>query len=550
MIGIDLGTTNSSCAAFDSEEPYIIPNDRGNRITPSIVSFSSSGEVLVGESAKNQAVLNADRTVRAVKRLMGTENTVQIDGKNYTPEQVSSFILEKLKKDAETYLGRPVDEAVITVPAYFTEIQRRATRKAGTLAGFNVRRIINEPTAAGLACSVDLPDICTILVYDLGGGTFDVSVLRKKNGHLDVCATAGHNSFGGIDFDNAILRRVAESFSDQAGMDIRSDALILQQLTDLVERAKIELSTRQETEIAVPFVQAGGRSLHLSYELTRPAFENMILPMIETSRNLTLRALSEAGMNPSSVDYIVFSGGSSRIPAVRSSVMDLIPARVVTKVHPEEVVASGAAVQAYMLGAGAGKRTLKDITPLPLGVESQHDSFYAIIGKNTPIPVRKKQVFTTVADRQQAVEINVLQGLSDRASKNNSLGQFNLFGIETAGEGVPRIEVEFAIDEDGILTVQARDSKTGVFQDISITDPGADDAGRLKTLIERTDKLYREHKKSLEPGFSGEIHDILSSCRTAVRKGDKGGYNEYRLALETIICEIETLVKEKELKDA
>lgn len=558
IIGIDLGTTNSSCAACDSGEPFMIPNDRGSRITPSIVSFSPSGEVLVGEAAKNQAVLNADRTVRAVKRLMGTDTTIPIGDSLYTPEQISSLILSKLKKDAETYLGGSVDEAVITVPAYFTETQRRATRRAGTLAGFNVRRIINEPTSAGLSCSAELPEICTVLVYDLGGGTFDVSVLRKSKDLLEVLATAGDNSFGGIDFDRVILQEAAARFSEQAGLDIRTDTAITQQLTDLVERAKIELSSREETQISIPFVRSGGKALHLSYSLGRQDFVSMIRPMIEKSRRLTLSAVEDAGMDPRSIDYIVFSGGSSRIPAVRASISELIPARAASRVHPEEVVASGAAVQAYMITRDSGSRVLKDITPLPLGVESQGDSFFPILGKNTPIPTRKKQIFTTLVDRQEAVEINVLQGLSERASKNNSLGRFRLFGIETAVEGVPRIEVEFCIDEDGILTVQAKDSRTGVFQDISITEPAdslqdgktSSVRQRLEGLLARTEKLYRENKDYLDPVFSGEIYDILNSCRRAFRSGDYSRESEYRAALETIICEIESITREKELKDA
>jgi len=558
IIGIDLGTTNSSCAACDSGEPFIIPNERGNRITPSIVSFSSSGEVLVGESAKNQAVLNADRTVRAVKRIIGTGTGIRIGNSQYTPEEVSSFILSKLRKDAENYLGRKIEEAVITVPAYFTEVQRRATRRAGTMAGFHVRRIINEPTSAGLACSSDLPENCTVLVYDLGGGTFDVSVLHKKKNRIEVVATAGDNNFGGIDFDNAILEQAAKHFKEKSGLDIRKDVIILQQLTDMVERAKIELSSREETRIALPFVQSGGKNLHLSYTLKRDAFLRLIRPMIEVSRSLTLNAVSDAGMSPDDLDYIVFSGGSSRIPAIRSSILELIPAKAAGKVHPEEIVASGAAVQAYMLSEGTGKQTLKDITPLPLGVESQNDSFYTIIGKNTPIPVRKKQVFTTVADRQEAVEINILQGLSERASKNNSLGRFHLFGIETAGEGVPRIDVEFSIDEDGILTVQARDNRTGVFQDILITEhtglaprsTTGEPADRLENLVERTEKLYREHKEHLDTAFSKEIRDILTACKGVLRRGDTQRRGKYRIALETIICELESMAKEKELKDA
>ena len=558
ILGIDLGTTNSSCAFYESGESSVIPNDRGNRVTPSIVSFSPSGEILVGEAAKNQAVLNAEGTVRGVKRLMGTGRNIRIGNRSCSPDEISAYILAKLKKDAEAYLGRRVEEAVITVPAYFTENQRRATRRAGALAGLSVRRIINEPTSAGLATAPDLPETCTFLVYDLGGGTFDVSVMKKKGDDLVVCSTAGDNHFGGTDFDEVILEQIRRSFNEQAGMEITSDSAVLQQLTDLAERAKIELSSREDTTVALPFVRAGEKSLHLSYSLTRKKFSDMIQPMIDTSKRLTLRAVADAGLNPSSIEYIVFSGGSSRVPAVRASVLGLFSARVAARAHPEEVVACGAAIQAHMLLHRSGGKTLRDITPLPLGVASEHDGFFSIIGKNTPVPVRKRQVFTTVADGQEAVEIHVLQGLSRRASKNHSLGKFQLFGIQEAGEGVPRIEIVFSIDEDGILNVQARDGTTGAFQDISIAEPGTvgnpegGKAGdrRLERLIARTEKLYAASRNRLDTQFSAEIHDILVSCKNAAGRGNEQRRGECLVALETIICELESILKEKELKDA
>ncbi|MBN2051542.1 MAG: Hsp70 family protein [Spirochaetales bacterium] len=558
MIGIDLGTTNTSCAVYEAGEPHGIPNDRGNRVTPSIVSRTLAGDILVGEAAKNQAVLNAERTIRSVKRLMGTGRTIQLGDKTYTPEMISSFILKKVKDDAEAYLGREVREAVITVPAYFTELQRRATIEAGNLAGLEVRRIINEPTAAGLSCAESLPEYCTLLVFDLGGGTFDVSVLKKKALQLEVLSTAGDNHFGGMDFDQAILRQVIQHFNRQADRDIASDPVILQQLTDLAERGKIELSTRQETQIALPFFQAGTRSLHLTYGLTRKDFNTLIAEGTEKACTLTLAALRDAALQPEKVDYIVFSGGSSRIPVIRQSILNLLPAKVASKVHPEEVVAGGAAVQAYLIKHPKDGRRLQDITPLPLGVRAEGDSFFQVVGKNTPIPARETKMFTTVADGQQAVEIDILQGLSPKASKNSSLGKFHLFGIQEASEGVPRIEVSFSIDEDGILTVKARDKRTGVFQDISLADKKALHhaafkeglQGRLAVLSGKVEKLMNERGKFLENSFIEEINEILNSSRNHAESLSAGRVNEYCLALETIICEIESLAKEKERKDA
>ncbi len=554
IIGIDLGTTNSACAFVDGDEPRIIPNDRGNRLTPSVVAFTRTGDILVGEAAKNQAVVNAERTILAVKRAMGSDQTFIMDGKSYSPEKISSLILKKLVADAQEFLGESVSEAVITVPAYFNERQRRATQEAGRLAGLKVRKILNEPTAAAVAYACQAQEDRNILVYDLGGGTFDVTYLQKRGSEFVVKSTLGDNHLGGIDFDDLLLGRVVEQFSRESGLDVSSDPVLLAQLKDQVEKAKIELSSRESAEVSFPFIGGDKRPVHLRRTVGREEFEALIRRYIERTVDLSLKAVAEGGGIPSDIQSLVFSGGSSRIPLVKTLMGLSFPMKPESRINPEEIVALGAAIQASLGGKVFDEIVLKELVPLSLGVEIDGGYFVELIRKNTPIPVSRRRTFTTVSDNQTSVEIHVLQGNSKTASENASLGRFLLSGIRKGEKGAPQIDVSFNVDSDGILHVSAEDSDTGAAQAISITEvsargrgdnPEAELAGRLTALSERAELLREEHLQSLDRGFLKEIDELLSRSKKAVAKKNVKDMSECMIAIETIVAEINAMSAEE-----
>lgn len=559
VIGIDLGTTNSAVAFLENGEAKIIPNDRGNRITPSIVAFPGEEDVLVGEAAKNQAIVNAARTILSIKRFMGSPKSFTIYGKPYSPAHISSLILRKLKGDAENYLGEEIEEAVITVPAYFSENKRRDTREAGRLAGLNVRRIINEPTAAALSYAYEIESNANILVYDLGGGTFDVTFLVKEGDNFTVKSSCGDNNLGGTDFDKKLLEKVLREFSKEAEFDLSRDKIVKQQLLEQVERAKIELSSRNSAQVALPFIAGNGGPVHLSYTITREGFEDLIRKDIEKTMELALQAVKDAGAVPSDVQRLILSGGSSRIPLVRTLLSSFFTVNPEKRINPEEVVALGAAVQASMISGEIEKITLQDITPLPLGLEIEGGRFIKILNKNTPIPAKKTKVFTTVSDNQKSVEIHVLQGEKPQAGKNTSLGKFLLSGIRAGSKGEPRIKVNFCIDEDGLLHVEAKDVDTGVEQRVAMTAgfgaEGANDGSlasfaemkkRLHALTERTETLTREIGNGVDRGFKKEIDEMIKTAKTAVLKRDDERLREMVIALETIIGELNAITQIEE----
>ena len=557
IIGIDLGTTNSAASFIEDGEARIIPNDRGSRLTPSVVAFTDTDELLVGEAAKNQAMINSEGTVRSVKRRIGSDEVIIVRGKSYSPQELSSFILRKIKRDCESYLGKDIHEAVISVPAYFNEAQRRATQEAGKLAGFRVRRIINEPTAAALAYASSVEGHKRVLVYDLGGGTFDVTVLKSDGKSFSVLATSGDNMLGGDDFDRILFERVCEDFSRQSGIDISKDALLSQQLMDQVERAKIELSGRDTALIALPFIGGDRKPVHLSYTLQREELNKMIRPLIERTIELSRRAVEDSGEE---VDSLIFSGGSSRIPLVHTLMKQNFKVNPEGKSNPDEVVALGAAVQSSLLqeeGRGAAAMvTFKDVTPLPLGVEIEGGNFQSVVDRNSPIPAEGTQVFTTVADSQRTVEVHVLQGVGNRATENTSLGRFLLTGIREAKRGVPQIEVRFQVDEDGLLKVSAKDLDTGASQNVTISrDAGESDKSlsdhsirlKLDTLIQRARGLMQNVASEIDRSFREEIEEILDRSGKASAQQERSEMLECKVALETIIGELLSLQQEQEV---
>ena len=484
VIGIDLGTTNSCVAVMEGGEAVVIPNAEGNRTTPSVVAFSKTGERMVGQVAKRQAITNPDRTISSIKREMGSDYKVEIDGKKYTPQEISAMILQKLKADAESYLGGPVTEAVITVPAYFTDAQRQATKDAGKIAGLEVKRIINEPTAAALAYGLDKESDQKIMVYDLGGGTFDVSVLEIGDGVIEVLATAGNNRLGGDDFDKCIMDWMVGEFKKSDGVDLSGDRVAMQRLKEAAEKAKIELSSSTSTEINLPYIMpVGGVPKHLVKTLTRAKFEQLAHDLIQACLEPCKKAISDAGLSTSDIDEVILVGGSSRIPAVQQLVQDYFGKVPSKGVNPDEVVAVGAAIQGAVLNkeAGVGNIVLLDVTPLTLGIETMGGVMTKLIEANTTIPCKKSEVFSTAADNQTEVTIHVLQGERPMAAQNKSIGQFNLTGIAPARRGVPQIEVTFDIDANGILKVSAKDKATGKEQAIRIEAS----SGLSKEEIER-----------------------------------------------------------------
>ena len=499
IIGIDLGTTNSCVAIMEGGNVTIIPNSEGARTTPSVVNIKDNGEVVVGEIAKRQAVTNPTSTVSSIKTHMGSDYKVEIFGKKYTPQEISAKILQKLKKDAEAYLGEEVKEAVITVPAYFTDSQRQATKDAGTIAGLDVKRIINEPTAAALAYGLEKKKEEKVLVFDLGGGTFDVSVLEISDGVIEVISTAGNNHLGGDDFDNEVINWLVTEFKKETGIDLSNDKMAYQRLKDAAEKAKKELSTLMETSISLPFITMDATGpKHLEMKLTRAKFNDLTRHLVEATQGPTKTALQDANLNANQIDEILLVGGSTRIPAVQEWVENFFGKKPNKGINPDEVVAAGAAIQGGVLMGDVKDVLLLDVTPLSLGIETAGGVFTKMIEKNTTIPVKKSQVFSTYADNQTAVDINVLQGERTRASDNHSLGRFNLEGIPAAPRGVPQIEVTFDIDANGIVHVSAKDLGTGKENRVTISGSSNLSKADIERMTKEAEAHAEEDKKFQE----------------------------------------------------
>ena len=524
IIGIDLGTTNSCVSVMEGGEATVIPNAEGHRTTPSVVAFSKTGERMVGQVAKRQAVTNPDRTISSIKREMGSDYKVTIDGKKYTPQEISAMILQKLKADAEAYLGEPVTEAVITVPAYFTDAQRQATKDAGKIAGLDVKRIINEPTAAALAYGLDKETDQKIMVYDLGGGTFDVSVLEIGDGVIEVLATAGNNRLGGDDFDQCITNYLVEEFKKSDGIDLSGDRVAMQRLKEAAEKAKIELSGVTSTNINLPYITADATGpKHLDVTLTRAKFNELTAHLVEKTAGPVRQAMSDAGITASDLTKVLLVGGSSRVPAVQEMVKKLTGKEGFKGINPDECVADGAAIQGGVLGGDVAGVVLLDVTPLSLGIETLGGVFTKLIERNTTIPTKKSQVFSTAADNQTSVEVNVLQGEREMAAYNKSLGRFQLDGIAPARRGVPQIEVTFDIDANGIVNVSAKDLGTGKEQHITITSSTNMSKEDVEKAVHEAEQYAAEDAKRKEEIDTRNQGDqmVYQTERTLEELGDK-----------------------------
>ena len=524
IIGIDLGTTNSCVSVMEGGEATVIPNAEGHRTTPSVVAFSKTGERMVGQVAKRQAVTNPDRTISSIKREMGSDYKVEIDGKKYTPQEISAMILQKLKADAEAYLGEPVTEAVITVPAYFTDAQRQATKDAGKIAGLDVKRLINEPTAAALAYGLDKETDQKIMVYDLGGGTFDVSVLEIGDGVIEVLATAGNNRLGGDDFDQCITNYLVQEFKKSEGIDLSGDRVAMQRLKEAAEKAKIELSGVTSTNINLPYITADATGpKHLDVTLTRAKFNELTAYLVEKTAGPVRQAMSDAGISASDLTKVLLVGGSSRVPAVQEMVKKLTGKEGFKGINPDECVADGAAIQGGVLGGDVAGVVLLDVTPLSLGIETLGGVFTKLIERNTTIPTKKSQVFSTAADNQTSVEVNVLQGEREMAAYNKSLGRFQLDGIAPARRGVPQIEVTFDIDANGIVNVSAKDLGTGKEQHITITSSTNMSKEDVEKAVREAEQYAAEDAKRKEEIDTRNQGDqmVYQTERTLEELGDK-----------------------------
>ena len=565
-IGIDLGTTNSCVAVIEGGEPVVIANAEGARTTPSVVAFSKTGERMVGQVAKRQAITNPDRTIASIKRDMGSDYKVAVDGKNYTPQEHSAMILQKLKADAEAYLGETVTSAVITVPAYFTDAQRQATKDAGRIAGLDVKRIINEPTAAALSYGIDKEDDQKVMVYDLGGGTFDVSIIEMGDGVQEVLATAGNNRLGGDDFDNRVMDWIVSSFKMSDGIDLSGDKMAMQRIKEAAEKAKIELSGMTSAAINLPFITADATGpKHLDLTLTRAKFNELTADLVEATMGPVRRALSDSGLAIGEIDKVLMVGGSSRIPAVQEAVKQLIGKEPFKGINPDECVAIGAALQAGVLGGEVQGLLLLDVTPLSLGVETMGGVMTKIIDRNTTIPTKKSQIFSTAADGQTQVEVNVLQGEREFARDNKQLGIFKLDGIAPAPRGIPQIEVTFDIDANGIVNVSAKDLGTGKEQKITIASSSnmskedidravaaaeqfaeedkkrreeVDTKNNAENLCYQVEKLLNENGDKLPEADKNELNAKVSALKTTMQGGDieaiKSGMDELQKAMYAV----------------
>ena len=566
IIGIDLGTTNSCVAVMEGGESVVIPNAEGNRTTPSIVAFSKDGERMVGQVAKRQAITNPDRTISSIKRKMGTAEKVHAGGKDYTPEEISAMILAKLKADAEAYLGEPVTEAVITVPAYFTDAQRQATKDAGKIAGLDVKRIINEPTAAALSYGIDKEDDQKIMVYDLGGGTFDVSIIEMGDGVQEVLATAGNNRLGGDDFDKRVMDWIINSFKVSDGIDLSGDKMAMQRIKEAAEKAKIELSGMTSASINLPFITADATGpKHLDLTLSRAKFNELTADLVEKTMGPVRQALSDSGLSIGEINKVLMVGGSSRIPAVQEAVKKLIGKEPFKGINPDECVAIGAALQAGVLGGEVQGLLLLDVTPLSLGVETMGGVMTKIIDRNTTIPTKKSQIFSTAADGQTQVEVNVLQGEREFARDNKQLGLFKLDGIAPAPRGIPQIEVTFDIDANGIVNVSAKDLGTGKEQHITISSSSnmskedidkavkaaeqfaeedkkrreeVETKNNAENLCYQAEKLVNESGDKLEEADKTEVNNKVAALKTTMQNGTveeiKSGMDELQKAIYAV----------------
>ena len=566
IIGIDLGTTNSCVSVMEGGEATVIPNAEGHRTTPSVVAFSKTGERMVGQVAKRQAVTNPDRTISSIKREMGSDYKVEIDGKKYTPQEISAMILQKLKADAEAYLGEPVTEAVITVPAYFTDAQRQATKDAGKIAGLDVKRIINEPTAAALAYGLDKETDQKIMVYDLGGGTFDVSVLEIGDGVIEVLATAGNNRLGGDDFDQCITNYLVQEFKKSDGIDLSGDRVAMQRLKEAAEKAKIELSGVTSTNINLPYITADATGpKHLDVTLTRAKFNELTAHLVEKTAGPVRQAMSDAGISASDLTKVLLVGGSSRVPAVQEMVKKLTGKEGFKGINPDECVAMGAALQAGVLTGDVKGLLLLDVTPLSLGIETMGGVCTKLIDRNTTIPVKKSQIFSTAADNQTSVEVNVLQGEREMAAYNKSLGRFQLDGIAPARRGVPQIEVTFDIDANGIVNVSAKDLGTGKEQHITITSStnmskedvekavheaeqyAAEDAKRKEEIdtrnqgdqmVYQTERTLEELGDKVDAAEKGEVESKLNELKETLKGSDTAAIKAATEALTQVFYKL------------